>query len=225
MYKLVAMLRKYANSCAVSSPLGPTKFHPTLDRTFSQSSLAMSAYDLEVPPVLCAESHVSEARDHVDRFQALAQGLISRTHESIQSRLLLLRKHSMSTTVLLIDDSKFLRRAKELAFSRAGYGVLVAADGEEGLRVARDKVPDVIVLDMMLPKLSSPELLQELRQDVRTAKIPIIVLSSLPQSNETKLKSQGATAYFEKSKLEVDAGSAGLIRAVESALSQSSKLT
>jgi len=131
----------------------------------------------------------------------------------------------MSTTVLLIDDSKFLRRANELAFSRAGYGVLVAADGEEGLRVARDKVPDVIVLDMMLPKLSGPELLQELRQDVRTAKIPIIVLSSLPQSNETKLKSQGATAYFEKSKLEVDAGSAGLIRAVESALSQSSKLT
>jgi len=131
----------------------------------------------------------------------------------------------MSTTVLLIDDSKFLRRANELAFSRAGYGVLVAADGEEGLRVARDKVPDVIVLDMMLPKLSGPELLQELRQDVRTAKIPIIVLSSLPQSNETKLKSQGATAYFEKSKLEVDAGSAGLIRAVESALSQSSMLT
>ena len=83
----------------------------------------------------------------------------------------------------------------------------------------------VIVLDMMLPKLSGPELLQELRQDVRTAKIPIIVLSSLPQSNETKLKSQGATAYFEKSKLEVDAGSAGLIRAVVSALSQSSKLT
>jgi DNA-binding response OmpR family regulator len=131
----------------------------------------------------------------------------------------------MSTTVLLIDDSKFLRRANELAFSRAGYGVLVAADGEEGLRVARDKVPDVIVLDMMLPKLSGQELLQQLRQDVRTAKIPIIVLSSLPQSNETKLKSLGATAYFEKSKLEVDAGSAGLIRAVESALRQSSQLT
>ena len=129
----------------------------------------------------------------------------------------------MSTTVLLIDDSKFLRRANELAFSRAGYGVLVAADGEEGLRVARDKVPDVIVLDMMLPKLSGPELLQELRQDVRTAKIPIIVLSSLPQSNETKLKNQGAVAYFEKSKLDVGSGSADLIRAVDSALSRSAK--
>jgi CheY-like chemotaxis protein len=126
----------------------------------------------------------------------------------------------MSATVLLIDDSKFLRRANELAFSRAGYDVLVAADGEEGLRVALDKVPDVIVLDMMLPKISGPQLLQQLRQDTRTAQIPIIVLSSLPQSNEAKLKSQGAAAYFEKSKLEVEAGSSGLIRAVESALRQ-----
>jgi two-component system cell cycle response regulator DivK len=129
----------------------------------------------------------------------------------------------MSATVLLIDDSKFLRRANELAFSRAGYGVLVAADGEEGLRVARDKIPDVIVLDMMLPKLSGPQLLELLQQDARTAQIPIIVLSSLPQSNEAKLMSQGAAAYFEKSKLEVDAGSASLIRAVDSALSRSAK--
>jgi DNA-binding response OmpR family regulator len=89
----------------------------------------------------------------------------------------------MSATVLLIDDSKFLRRANELAFSRAGYGVLVAADGEEGLRIALEKVPDVIVLDMMLPKLSGPQVLQQLQQDARTAQIPIIVLSSLPQSN------------------------------------------
>ena len=77
----------------------------------------------------------------------------------------------MSVTVLLIDDSKFLRRANELAFSRAGYCVFVAADGEEGLRVALDKVPDVIVLDMMLPKLSGPQLLLQLRQDARTAHI------------------------------------------------------
>jgi DNA-binding response OmpR family regulator len=129
----------------------------------------------------------------------------------------------MSATVLLIDDSKFLRRANELAFSRAGYNVLVAADGEEGLRIALDKVPDVIVLDMMLPKLSGPQLLELLRKDARTVQIPVVVLSSLPQSNEAKLMSQGAAAYFEKSKLGVEAGSASLIRAVDSALSRSAK--
>jgi len=123
-----------------------------------------------------------------------------------------------SATILLIDDSKFLRRANELAFTKAGYGVLVAADGEEGLRIARDKIPDVIVLDMMLPKISGPQLLQALKGDSRTAGIPIIVLSSLPQSNEAKLKSEGAAAYFEKSKLGIDSGSMGLIQAIEIAL-------
>ena len=126
----------------------------------------------------------------------------------------------MSKTVLLIDDSKFMRRANELAVSKSGYGVLIAADGEEGLRVAHDKVPDVIVLDMMLPKISGPQLLQALKQDPRTAGIPVIVLSSLPQSNEAKLKSEGAAAYFEKARLGVETGSNGLVRAIEDVLKQ-----
>jgi len=129
----------------------------------------------------------------------------------------------MSCTVLLIDDSKFLRRANEMAFTRAGYSVLAAADGEEGLRVAQNQHPDVIVLDMMLPKISGPELLHKLRQDARTARIPIIVLSSLPQSNEAKLIGEGAVAYFEKAKLGVDSGSSTLVRAVQSALAHPQK--
>ena len=71
----------------------------------------------------------------------------------------------MNETVLLIDDSKFLRRINELAVSRSGYLVLVAADGDEGLRLAREKIPDVIVLDMMLPKLSGEQLIQKLKVD------------------------------------------------------------
>jgi DNA-binding response OmpR family regulator len=129
----------------------------------------------------------------------------------------------MSTTVLLIDDSKFLRRANELAFTRAGYSVLVAADGEEGWRVASSKNPDVIVLDMMLPKISGPQLLHMLKHDARTAMIPIVVLSSLPQSNESKLKEEGAVAYFEKAGLGVENGSAMLIHAIEDVLGQTAR--
>jgi CheY-like chemotaxis protein len=124
----------------------------------------------------------------------------------------------MYKTVLLIDDSKFLRRSNELAISKAGYNVLGAADGEEGLEVARNKLPDVIVLDMMLPKLTGPQLLQALKQDPRTSQIPVIVLSSLPQSNETKLKKEGAARYLEKS-ADGDAGVAALVEAIGSALS------
>jgi CheY-like chemotaxis protein len=126
----------------------------------------------------------------------------------------------MNGTVLLIDDSKFLRRANELAVAKSGYGVLVAADGEEGLRIAREKIPDVIVLDLMLPKLSGPQLLHALKQDPRTARIPVIVLSSLPQSNEAKLKSEGAAAYFEKAHLGIENGSTGLVRAIAGVLGQ-----
>jgi CheY-like chemotaxis protein len=126
----------------------------------------------------------------------------------------------MNETVLLIDDSKFLRRANELAVSRSGYRVLVAADGDEGLRLAREKVPDVIVLDIMLPKLSGEHLIQALKADPNTAQIPIIVLSSLPQSNEAKLKDAGAAAYLEKSKLGIEAGSTILVQAIASVLRQ-----
>lgn len=120
----------------------------------------------------------------------------------------------MSATVLLIDDSKFLRRATEIALARSGYSVIGAADGDEGLRAALDKVPDVIVLDMMLPKLSGPQLLYALKHNPRTAQIPVIVLSSLPQSNEAKLKSDGAAVYLEKSTLGVENGSTILIQAI-----------
>ena len=124
----------------------------------------------------------------------------------------------MNETVLLIDDSKFLRRANELAVARAGYSVMVASDGSEGLDLARTKVPDVIVLDMMLPKLSGQELLRALKQDSATSSIPVIVLSSLPQSNEQKLKAEGAALYLEKSKLEIGGGSARLIQGIEAVL-------
>ncbi len=129
----------------------------------------------------------------------------------------------MNETVLLIDDSKFLRRTNELAVSRSGYRVLVAADGDEGLRLAREKVPDVIVLDILLPKLSGEQLIQALKADPNTTQIPIIVLSSLPQSNEAKLRNAGAAAYLEKSKLAIEAGSTILIQAIESVLRQRSQ--
>jgi len=130
----------------------------------------------------------------------------------------------LKTTVLLIDDSKFLRKANELALARLGYGVLTASDGDEGLALAREKIPDLIVLDLMLPKLSGAQLLEALKQDPRTAHIPVVVLSSLPISNAAKLQTAGAAAYFEKAKLGVENGSAALIQAIDKPLSSSRSL-
>jgi len=69
---------------------------------------------------------------------------------------------------------------------------------------AHAKLPDLILLDMLVPKLGGPEVLRALRKDPITASIPVIVLSNLPQTNEAKLMGEGANAYFEKSKLELD---------------------
>jgi CheY-like chemotaxis protein len=123
-----------------------------------------------------------------------------------------------NSKVLLVEDSKFLRIANERALSRAGYEVSTAADGEEALQVANDKLPDIILLDMLLPKISGPNVLKALKANPATRDIPVIVLTSLSQKNEEKLISEGAAAYFEKSTLELDKSSDRLAATVEEVL-------
>lgn len=121
-------------------------------------------------------------------------------------------------SILLVEDSKFLRLASERSLTKAGYSVISTDDGEQALRVAQELAPDLILLDMLLPKLGGPEVLRALKKDPATARIPVIVLSSLPQKNETRLKKEGAVAYFEKSKLHLDTGSRALLEVVKTTL-------
>jgi CheY-like chemotaxis protein len=104
-------------------------------------------------------------------------------------------------TILLVEDSKFLRIATERVLTKAGYLVICAADGVEALRIAEKSVPNLIILDMLLPKLSGPEVLQSLKKNVITADIPVLVLSSLSKKNEEKLLGAGAAAFLEKGPL------------------------
>jgi CheY-like chemotaxis protein len=124
--------------------------------------------------------------------------------------------------VLIVDDSRFLRMANERALVKAGHVVITAADGEEGLRLAQERKPDLVVLDMMLPKLSGPDVLRALRKDndAETASIPVMVLTSLPQCNEQKLIEEGATSYFAKSELMLDKGTGMFVATVERMLSK-----
>ncbi|HXZ31465.1 MAG TPA: response regulator [Terriglobales bacterium] len=107
-------------------------------------------------------------------------------------------------TVLLVDDSRFFRTATERALAKAGYAVVTAADGEEALTVAREKIPSLILLDMLLPKLDGASVLHRLKADPKTQKIPVLVLTSLSQRNEEKLVKDGAAAFLEKDQLTKD---------------------
>ena len=117
--------------------------------------------------------------------------------------------------ILIVDDSRLLRIGNERALVRAGYHVISAEDGEAGLRLALEHKPDLIVLDMMLPKLSGPHVLRAIRSNPETASIPVMVLSGLPQCNENKLINEGATAYFQKSGLQFEHGTRNFVDAVE----------
>jgi CheY-like chemotaxis protein len=125
---------------------------------------------------------------------------------------------AVSTKVLLVEDSKFLRVANERALLKAGFQVSTAADGAEALKIATESLPDIILLDMMLPKITGPNVLKALKANSATMHIPVIVLTSLSQMNEEKLISEGAAAYFEKSTLELDKGSDRLAATIETVL-------
>jgi DNA-binding response OmpR family regulator len=126
-------------------------------------------------------------------------------------------------TILLIEDSKLLRIANTRALVKAGYEVISAGDGEAGLRSARETIPDLILLDMLLPKITGLDVLKGLKSDPRTKGIPVIVLSGLSQANEARLMNEGAAAFFEKSEKTLDNDSADLIEAVRGVLASASK--
>jgi CheY-like chemotaxis protein len=118
------------------------------------------------------------------------------------------------TKILMVDDSKFLRLATERALARAGYEVYTAPDGENALLAAREKHPDVILLDMLLPKMSGPEVLKELKKNKTTAGIPVVVLTGLSQKNAVRLQQDGAFAFLEKAELGLDSGCESLLVAL-----------
>lgn len=117
--------------------------------------------------------------------------------------------------ILLAEDDRFLRKAAEATLRRHGFTVLAAADGEEALRLARDEAPDLILLDLIMPKLQGFEVLRTLKEDPATSPIPVIVLSNLGQDSDIQQAiDTGAAAYLVKAHLSLE----DLVKRVEEAL-------
>ena len=104
--------------------------------------------------------------------------------------------------ILLAEDDRFLRKAAEARLRQHGFTVFTAVDGEEALRVARAEKPDLLLLDLIMPKVQGFEVLKALKQDPATAAIPVIVLSNLGQERDVQQAMElGALAYFIKAHL------------------------
>ena len=104
--------------------------------------------------------------------------------------------------ILLAEDDRFLRKAAEATLRQNGFVVLAAVDGEEALRLARAEAPDLVLLDLIMPKVQGFEVLRTLKQDPATAGIPVIVLSNLGQDSDVQRALEaGAAAYLIKANL------------------------
>jgi len=107
-----------------------------------------------------------------------------------------------SARILLIEDDRFLRRACEVSLKKRGFTVLTAVDGEEGLRQARTGSPDIILMDMLMPKLSGIETLEALKKDEQMCSIPVVILSnSSVEADVQRAKALGAIGYLVKASL------------------------
>lgn len=116
--------------------------------------------------------------------------------------------------ILLVEDSKFLRMATERALARAGYHVITAADGPSALEAAREEKPDLILLDMLLPKITGPDVLKQLKANPSTAGIAVVVFTGLSHKNAERLQRDGAYAFLDKSDLELEKSYDKLLSAV-----------
>ena len=102
-------------------------------------------------------------------------------------------------TILYVEDNEFNRKIVRQLLAQTSYRLREAPDGESGVRAAQQELPDLILMDVQLPKMSGLDATRELRADPRTARVPIIIVTSYALSgDEQKARDAGATAYIAK---------------------------
>lgn len=101
--------------------------------------------------------------------------------------------------VLLIEDDIFLSSMYITKFKLEGFEAILGNNGEEGLALAKAEIPDIILLDIMMPKMNGFDVLENLKKDSRLKNIPIVMLSNLSQKDEIeRCLSMGADDYLIK---------------------------
>lgn len=102
-------------------------------------------------------------------------------------------------TILHIEDNAFNRKIVRDVLARTSYRLVEAGDGVEGLTAVRQASPDLVLLDIQLPKMSGLDVIRALRSDPQTSGVPIIVITSFALSgDDQKVMEAGASHYFSK---------------------------
>ena len=107
-----------------------------------------------------------------------------------------------SRHILLVEDDRILRRACEASLRRTGFAVTTAGDGQEALDHIKADIPDLILLDLLMPRVNGLEVLRSLRADTRTKDVPVLVLSNSSREQDIEEINQlDIAGYLVKSNL------------------------
>ena len=102
-------------------------------------------------------------------------------------------------TVLVVDDEAHIRRLIEFTLKKGGYRMLVATNGKEAIEMAVEAAPNLIIMDVLMPEMDGMEALEQLKNDERTASIPVILLTGIGQSTtRQEVEEKGTTTYLAK---------------------------
>lgn len=107
----------------------------------------------------------------------------------------------MSKKILMVEDEPDIREAVQASLRSRGYMVIVAADGEEGLRKIKSEKPDLVLLDIVMPKVDGWQVLKAIRSDEDTAtrELPVVMLTANRETSSLiESQSQKATDYLMK---------------------------
>jgi DNA-binding response OmpR family regulator len=107
--------------------------------------------------------------------------------------------------ILFIEDESALQKTFGEILSQEGYEMISASDGEIGLKLAKEKKPDLILLDLILPRVHGFDVLKKLKEDEETKEIPIIILTNLERIGDVdKALELGATTYLVKAQYSLE---------------------
>lgn len=110
-----------------------------------------------------------------------------------------------SKTILLVEDDTVLRNMYEQRLKMDGFNMLCAGDGEEGLELYKDNNVDLLITDIMLPRMSGTELVEKLRKDKKGKSLKIIAWSNLSNEEEkARLEKLGVSEYLLKNSITLD---------------------
>jgi two-component system cell cycle response regulator DivK len=102
-------------------------------------------------------------------------------------------------SVLIVEDNPINLTLSTFLVRSAGYNVITAADAEEGIRMARELIPDLILMDIQLPGMDGLEAIGVLKRDPATSAIPIIALTALAmKGDEARIRASGCDGYIAK---------------------------